>query len=75
MPLPEGWLPSPRVPAGHGHIYTAEYVDGWNAALQRAGFTAEDLASPSKIIAADGRPAGFVTSGGDCARHRRLRPA
>ena len=22
------------VPAGHGHTYTAEYVDGWNAVLR-----------------------------------------
>jgi uncharacterized membrane protein len=41
------------VPAGHGHKYTSEYVDGWNAVM-RAGLTAPELASLRKIIAADG---------------------
>jgi uncharacterized membrane protein len=41
------------VPAGHGHKYTAEYVDGWNAVM-RAGLSAQDLASLRKIIEADG---------------------
>ncbi|HET6193233.1 MAG TPA: alpha/beta-hydrolase family protein [Trebonia sp.] len=45
---------STGVPAGHGHIYTAEYVDGWNAVLQPAGLTAEDLANLRKIITTDG---------------------
>jgi len=40
------------VPAGHGHKYTTEYVDGWNAVVRSAGITAEDLASLRKIIAA-----------------------
>src|SRR6202023_957050 len=38
------------VPGGHGHKYTAEYVDGWNAVM-RAGLSAPDLASLRKIIA------------------------
>jgi uncharacterized membrane protein len=40
------------VPDGHGHRYSAEYVDGWNAVMRPAGFTAQDLASLRKIIAA-----------------------
>jgi uncharacterized membrane protein len=42
------------VPAGHGHKYTAEYVDGWNAVMQPAGVTSQDLASLRKIIAPGG---------------------
>ena len=41
------------VPAGHGHKYTSEYVDGFSAVMQPAGITPEDLASLSKIIAGD----------------------
>jgi uncharacterized membrane protein len=41
------------VPGGHGHKYTAEYVDGWNAVM-RTGLSAPDLASLRKIIAAGG---------------------
>ena len=40
------------VPDGHGHRYSAEYVDGWNAVLRPAGFTSQDLASLRKIITA-----------------------
>jgi uncharacterized membrane protein len=58
LPLVTFWqvtadLPfSTGVPAGHGHKYTAEYVDGWNAVMRPAGITAQDLASLRKIIAA-----------------------
>jgi uncharacterized membrane protein len=45
---------STGVPPGHGHTYTAEYVDGWNTVLPPAGFTSEDLASLKKIITRDG---------------------
>jgi uncharacterized membrane protein len=45
---------STGVPPGHGHTYTAEYVDGWNTVLQPAGFTSQDLASLKKIITRDG---------------------
>jgi len=38
------------VPDGHGHRYSAEYVDGWNAVMRPAGITSEDLASLRKII-------------------------
>jgi uncharacterized membrane protein len=41
------------VPGGHGHKYTAEYVDGWNA-VTRAGLSGPELASLRKIIGADG---------------------
>ena len=40
------------VPDGHGHRYSAEYVDGWNAVMRPAGVTSQDLASLRKIIAA-----------------------
>ena len=40
------------VPAGHGHTYTSEYVDGFNAIMQPAGVTTAELASLRKIIAA-----------------------
>ncbi len=40
------------VPDGHGHLYSAEYVDGWNAVMRPAGFSSGDLASLRKIIAA-----------------------
>ncbi len=40
------------VPDGHGHLYSAEYVDGWNAVMRPVGFSSEDLASLRKIIAA-----------------------
>jgi len=41
------------VPAGHGHKYTSEYVDGFNTVMQPAGITSEQLASLRKIIAGD----------------------
>jgi len=41
------------VPGGHGHTYTSEYVDGFNAVMQPAGITSEDLASLRKMIAGD----------------------
>jgi uncharacterized membrane protein len=42
------------VPAGHGHKYISEYVDGFNAIMQPPGITSEELASLRKIIAGDG---------------------
>jgi len=39
------------VPAGHGHSYKSEYVDGWNAVM-RAGLTQDQLASLREIISA-----------------------
>ena len=42
------------VPAGHGHKYTSEYVDGFNAIMQPAGVTPQELTELRKIIAADG---------------------
>jgi uncharacterized membrane protein len=41
---------STGVPAGHGHKYTSEYVNGWNAVM-RAGLTSQELAGLRKIIA------------------------
>ncbi|MFD7710661.1 alpha/beta hydrolase [Streptomyces sp. NPDC059786] len=42
------------VPDGHGHKYSAEYVDGWNSVLRPAGVTALDLDNLRGIIAAGG---------------------
>ena len=44
---------STGVPAGHGHKYTTEYVDGWNAVMRPAGLTPPDLADLKQIIAED----------------------
>jgi uncharacterized membrane protein len=41
---------STGVPDGHGHRYSAEYVDGWNAVMRPSGITQQDLASLRKII-------------------------
>ncbi|HET7247217.1 MAG TPA: alpha/beta-hydrolase family protein [Streptosporangiaceae bacterium] len=38
------------VPGGHGHTYSAEYVDGWNAVLRPPGITSQDLAELRPII-------------------------
>ena len=40
------------VPAGHGHKYTTEYVDGWYAAMRPAGLTADGLSALKETIAA-----------------------
>ena len=42
------------VPGGHGHTYTSEYVDGWNAVMRPAGITSQDLTSLRDIIATEG---------------------
>lgn len=44
---------STGVPAGHGHTYTSEYVDGWNAVLRPAGITAQQLTRLRTIITPD----------------------
>ena len=41
------------VPGGHGHKYTSEYVDGWNAVMRPAGITPQDLTDLRTIIASD----------------------
>ena len=41
------------VPGGHGHKYTSEYVDGWNAVMQPTGITPQDLTDLRKIIAGE----------------------
>ena len=38
------------VPGGHGHTYSGEYVDGWNAVLRPSGITPQDLAELRPII-------------------------
>ena len=44
---------STGVPAGHGHKYTSEYVDGWNVVLQPAGISTAQLAELRTIVAGD----------------------
>jgi uncharacterized membrane protein len=43
---------STGVPAGHGHKYTAEYVDAWNAVMRPTGVTPRDLENLRRIVAA-----------------------
>ena len=38
------------VPGGHGHTYSGEYVNGWNAVLRPTGITPQDLAELRPII-------------------------
>jgi uncharacterized membrane protein len=60
MPLVTFWqvtadLPfATGVPAGHGHKYTSEYVDGFDAVMQPAGVTPQELTDLRKIVANDG---------------------
>jgi uncharacterized membrane protein len=41
-------------PAGHGHVYSAEFVDGWNAVMRPADITPAELATLRGIVANDG---------------------
>jgi uncharacterized membrane protein len=45
---------STGVPAGHGHKYTTEYVDAWNAVMRPEGVSAEQLAQVRSATAALG---------------------
>jgi uncharacterized membrane protein len=60
VPLVTFWLVSAdlpfaaSVPPGHGHVYTAEFVDGWNAVLRPTGITAGELATLRGMMANDG---------------------
>ncbi len=42
---------STGVPAGHGHKYTTEYVDGWYAVMQPSGVTPADLPALRSAVA------------------------
>ncbi|MFF0817930.1 alpha/beta hydrolase [Rhodococcus sp. NPDC003318] len=44
---------STGVPGGHGHHYTTEYVDGWNAVLQPDGMTDADLDRIKSAVAGE----------------------
>ncbi len=44
---------STGVPGGHGHHYTTEYVDGWNAVLQPAGVTDVELQRIASAVSGD----------------------
>jgi uncharacterized membrane protein len=41
------------VPAGHGHVYNGEHVDGWVSVLQPSGWTDERSAELRAIVTAD----------------------
>jgi uncharacterized membrane protein len=41
------------VPAGHGHEYTGEHVDGWAAVLQPDGWSAAEAAELREIVMAE----------------------
>jgi uncharacterized membrane protein len=41
------------VPAGHGHTYTREFVDGWAAVLQPSGWTPAKADRLRDIITTD----------------------
>lgn len=41
------------VPAGHGHVYSGEHVEGWVALLQPAGWTPERSAALREIVTAN----------------------
>jgi uncharacterized membrane protein len=43
-----------NVPDGHGHVYTAEYVDAWAQVLQPPGWTAEKSERLRDLLAAGG---------------------
>jgi uncharacterized membrane protein len=45
---------STGVPAGHGHKYTTEYVDAWNAVMRPEGVTSDDLAAIRTAVGALG---------------------
>ncbi|MFG2332356.1 alpha/beta hydrolase [Streptomyces sp. NPDC048604] len=42
------------VPAGHGHTYKGEYVDGWNAILRPPDVTEAELARLREIVTQEG---------------------
>jgi uncharacterized membrane protein len=41
------------VPAGHGHVYNGEHVDGWVTVLQPSGWTDERSAELRRIVTAE----------------------
>ena len=41
------------VPAGHGHVYTRESVQGWATVLQPPGWTAADTERLQAVVAKD----------------------
>ena len=41
------------VPEGHGHKYTGEYVDGWNATMRPTGLSSDDLDAIRTAISKD----------------------
>ncbi len=41
------------VPQGHGHKYTGEYVDGWNATMRPTGLSSDDLDAIRTAISKD----------------------
>jgi uncharacterized membrane protein len=43
-----------NVPDGHGHVYTAQYVDAWAHVLQPTGWTPDDLDRLRDLLGAGG---------------------
>jgi uncharacterized membrane protein len=43
-----------EVPAGHGHVYTGEHVDGWAAVLRPGGWTAEEAGQLREVLLSEG---------------------
>jgi uncharacterized membrane protein len=43
-----------EVPAGHGHVYTHEYVDAWAWVLRPPGWTEHDAAALRAIVSPPG---------------------
>jgi uncharacterized membrane protein len=60
VPLVTFWLVTADLPfaasapAGHGHVYTTEFVDGWNAVMRPAGITPGELATLRGMVANGG---------------------
>ena len=40
-------------PPGHGHKYTGEYVDGWNATMRPTGLSSDNLDAIRTAISKD----------------------
>ncbi|NBD08242.1 alpha/beta hydrolase [Corallococcus silvisoli] len=47
-----------EVPAGYGHVYTGEHVDGWAALLRPEGWTADKTARLRELLLAAARQSG-----------------
>ena len=62
------------VPAGHGHSYSREYVDGWVTVLQPAGWDEAALARLRDVIAPPSPASRLSTPGADASWPDRSQP-